>query len=498
MSSMAASAPELSGHEPFAFHGSIPDGSNSRFLASDLFQDLPAPVSKEHAHATMGMIATSPLAFAVRRRDPELVGPAAPTPGDTKRLSDIDDQDTLRAHVSFALVYRGRVPVLEDGDVAPGDPVGVIRRALGEALVHYYPLAGRLREVDGRKLVVDCTGEGVLFVEADADVRLAELERGAGLRPPFPCMDQLLFDVEGSSGVLDCPLMLIQVTRLLCGALVLMLRLNHTICDAIGLAQFLNAAGELARGLPMPTITPTWSRELLEARVPPRPSFPHREFDVLPPHGLPAGDMVLRSFTFGAAHIAAIKKHLPPLLRDTATTFDALTAFLWRARATALEIAPGEDALLVFIANFRGFPEVSLPAGYYGNACVPVTALANAAALRDRSIGDAVALVRQAKAVVTAEYVRSTLDVLVLRGRPCLALQNNMFVVSDNRHAGFNRVDFGWGEPVYGGPADTIFGVGFLVTAKDRDGQDAVVVPIVLPRPAMERFAAAVGKLCTA
>uniref|UniRef100_A0ACD5ZPM6 Uncharacterized protein n=1 Tax=Avena sativa TaxID=4498 RepID=A0ACD5ZPM6_AVESA len=445
---------------------------------------------------------TSPLAFAVRRRDPELVGPAAPTPGDTKRLSDIDDQDTLRAHVSFALVYRGRVPVLEDGDVAPGGPVGVIRRALGEALVHYYPLAGRLREVEGRKLVVDCTGEGVLFVEADADVRLAELERGAGLRPPFPCMDQLLFDVEGSSGVLDCPLMLIQVTRLLCGGLVLTLRLNHTICDAIGLAQFLNAVGELARGLPMPSITPSWSRELLEARSPATPSFTHREFDVLPPHGppppLPAGDMVMRTFTFGAAHIATIKKHLPPPLRDAATTFDALTAFLWRARATALETAPGEDALLVFIANFRGFPELSLPEGYYGNACVPVTALANAAALRHGSIGDAVALVRQAKAAVTPGYVRSTLDALVLRGRPCLALQNNMFVVSDNRHAGFYRVDFGWGEPVYGGPADTIFGVGFLVAVKDRNGQDAVAVPIVLPWPAMERFAAAVGKLCMA
>jgi hypothetical protein len=89
-----------------------------------------------------------------------------------------------------------------------------VRRALGEALVPYYPLAGRLREVDRRKLVVDCTGEGVLFVEADADVRLAELE-AAGLTPPFPCMDQLLFDVEGSGGVLGCPLLLIQVVYMI-------------------------------------------------------------------------------------------------------------------------------------------------------------------------------------------------------------------------------------------------------------------------------------------
>ena len=68
-------------------------------------------------------------------------------------------------------------------------------------------VARRLREVEGRKLVVDCTGEGVVFMEADC---MAELE-AAGLRPPFPCMDQLLFDVEGSGGVLNSPLLLIQV-----------------------------------------------------------------------------------------------------------------------------------------------------------------------------------------------------------------------------------------------------------------------------------------------
>jgi hypothetical protein len=72
-------------------------------------------------------------------------------------------------------------------------------------------LVGRLREVDGRKLVVDCTDKGVLFVEVDADVRLARrasCNHAAGLRP---FMEQLLLEVEGSSGMLDTPLMLIQV-----------------------------------------------------------------------------------------------------------------------------------------------------------------------------------------------------------------------------------------------------------------------------------------------
>ncbi|KAM0914308.1 hypothetical protein ACQ4PT_011518 [Festuca glaucescens] len=292
----------------------------------------------------------------------------------------------MRMHVSLALFYRRG----EDGV----DPAGIIRRALGEALVHYYPLAGRLREVENRKLVVDCTGEGVLFVEADADVRLAELE-AVGLRPPLPCWDQLLFDVEASSGVLNCPLLLIQVTRLLCGSFVFALRFNHTICDGIGIAQFMNAIAELARGLPSTTVAPVWSRELLEARDPPMPSFTHREFDLLLQPPPPAGDMVMRSFTFGASDLAAIKKSLPLPLRDTATTFEALTTFLWRARAAALELPPGGNAPLMIAANFRGAAEMSLPAGYYGNAAVPSTVMVDPAVLRGGSLGDAVALVRR-------------------------------------------------------------------------------------------------------
>nr|CAB3460159.1 unnamed protein product [Digitaria exilis] len=446
------------------------------------------PEPKEHIGAPA--MAAAAFTFAVRRREPVLVGPAAPTPRETKRLSDIDDQETLRGQVLFLFVYRGGAH-----DAGDRDPAAVIRRALGEALVPYYPLAGRLREVEDRKLVVDCTGEGVMFVEADADVRLPEIEKATGLKPPFPCMDQLLFDVDGSSGVLNCPLLLIQVTRLLCGGFVLAVRLNHTICDAIGLAQFMSAVAEHARGVPSPNTAPAWSRELLEARCPPNPpAFPHREFDAMPPPPPtpPPGDMVMRTFTFGPDDIAAIKRTL-----SATTTFEALTAALWRARTAALEVLPGEEVRVVSIANFRGVPNVGLPAGYYGNACVAVAAVTTAGALLAGSIGDAVELVRETKAAVTAEYVRSTVDLLVLRGRPRLAMAN-LFVVSDNRHAGFHRVDFGWGQPAYGGPAATLFGVSFYIHVgkkKNGAGEGEVGVMIVLPRPAMDRFASEVEKL---
>ena len=89
------------------------------------------------------------------------------------------------------------------------NPASVIREALAKTLVFYYPFAGRLKEGLERKLMVDCTGEGVLFIEAEADVTLKEF--GDALQPPFPCMDELLYDVPGSDGIIDSPLMLIQV-----------------------------------------------------------------------------------------------------------------------------------------------------------------------------------------------------------------------------------------------------------------------------------------------
>ncbi|CAN1121143.1 Benzyl alcohol O-benzoyltransferase [Linum perenne] len=44
------------------------------------------------------------------------------------------------------------------------DPVAVIRKALVETLVPYYSFAGRLSEGREKKHVVECTGEGVLFI----------------------------------------------------------------------------------------------------------------------------------------------------------------------------------------------------------------------------------------------------------------------------------------------------------------------------------------------
>jgi hypothetical protein len=125
-----------------------------------------------------------------------------PTPRELKRLSDLDDQEGLRFYRSGIFFYRG--------SPSRADPAKIIRGALAKTLVYYYPLAGRLLELPDRKLVVDCTGEGVWFVEADADVALDEF--GDTLCPPIPCAGELLcFPESNTAVVVNRPLLYIQV-----------------------------------------------------------------------------------------------------------------------------------------------------------------------------------------------------------------------------------------------------------------------------------------------
>ncbi|PAN46608.1 hypothetical protein PAHAL_9G197400 [Panicum hallii] len=435
------------------------------------------------------------LKFTVRRKPAVLVAPAAPTPRELKRLSDIDDQDGLRFHIPVIQFYR------RSALAGARDPAPVIRAAVAGALVHYYPFAGRLRELEGRKLAVECTGEGVLFIEADADVRLEHF--GDALQPPFPCLDELIFDVPGSSEVLGSPLLLFQVTRLACGGFILGVRLHHTMADAQGLVQFLGAVAELARGAATPTVRPVWGRELLEARDPPRPAFAHREYDVVPDTKgtiIPLDDMVHRSFFFGRQEVAAVRAHLPPHLRSRASTFDLLTGLLWKCRTAALAPDADEEMRMICIVNARGGKSgAAIPEGYYGNAFAFPVAVATAGDLAARPLGYAVELVKRAKGEVDVEYMRSVADLMVLRGRPHFTVVR-AYLASDVTKAGFGDLDFGWGRPVYGGPAKggvgAIPGVAsFLIPFRNAKGEDGIVVPMCLPGPAMDTFVRELGKL---
>ncbi|XP_048319554.1 alcohol acyl transferase 1 allele RGa-like [Ziziphus jujuba] len=441
----------------------------------------------------------SHLAFQVKRCIPELVVPAKPTPHEVKKLSDIDDQESLRFLIPAIWFYRNNSS--NNPSMEGKDPVKVIREALGKALVYYYPLAGRLTEDRNKKLMVDCNGQGVLFVEANAEVTFDQL--GHTIQPPSPFLNEFLYNVPGSDDILGCPLILIQVTRLLCGGFILALRVNHTMCDAFGLCQFMNALAEMAKGAQHPTIPPVWKRELLNARDPPRITRIHHEFpqestdDHHQDADLDQTNMVQFPLFLNSNQISAIRNHLPPHLRSTCTRFELLTACLWRCRTLALNLDPEEVVQISGLVNGRGKKStkgLNLPVGYYGNAFVYPSAVSKAGVLCKKPLGYAVELVKKAKSEMDEEYIRSFADLLVIRGRHRFKITKGYLVVSDVTSAGLDKIDFGWGLPEHAGPAIGFPLISFFMKYKV-GGEDGVVIPIWLPLFAVERFRQEVKKI---
>nr|GMD78100.1 methanol O-anthraniloyltransferase-like [Ipomoea batatas] len=426
------------------------------------------------------------MLFCVTRSKPQLIVPSTSTPHEQKPLSDIDDQGTFRFHVPVLMFYRNSVE--RRGE----DPAMAIKEGLAKALVFYYPLAGRIFEGENGKLIVNCNGKGVLFVEAQANVKLEQLG-DKSMQPPCPYLKQLLNTVSGSNGIIDCPLLLIQVTRFTCGGFALGIRFNHTMMDAQGFIQFVNAVSELAQGASVPSTLPIWERGLLTARPTPTITYEHNEFkdfDLSKTTRWWDFERLLRITKFinvqklaSSRELQAMKDQCP-----SSTTFEALSACLWRCRTIALLPDPNSTVLLTIIVNIRErLHDSKLPLGYYGNAIVLVSAVTTAKLLCSNPISYAAKLIREAKNTVNDDYVKSITDLMVTSGRPRGAVLRN-FLITDNSRFGYDDVDFGWGKPIFGGVYGVGYGVGFLVSHKRMEDTKGKLVALALPPLIMGKF----------
>uniref|UniRef100_A0A0A9HPT4 Uncharacterized protein n=1 Tax=Arundo donax TaxID=35708 RepID=A0A0A9HPT4_ARUDO len=378
------------------------------------------------------------LSFKARRSEAELVSPAQPTPHETKALSDIDDQRTLWYYKTVIAFFRS----LPGHSNLPDDPAKAIKAALAEALVYYYPIAGRLREPAGGKLAVDCTAEGVVVVEADVDVQLEEF--GKPLLPPYPCVEELLCEAGETRAVVRKPLLLMQITRLKCGGFVIGFHMCHNISDGFGMVQFIRAVAELARGEALPTILPIWKRDLLTAHNPsfithsnlaykPANDLDYKFEDVMlstnPEH------MIVQYFLFGPREMAAIRSHIGEHVASSTTTFEMLTAIMWRCRTIALGYKSNLRVRLMITMNARGKwnQHTLIPRGYYGNAHFSPIAEATVDELCGQPLAHTVELVRKTKLRVTKECMKSMVETISLTRQWPPRMMDRIYEVSDTK-----------------------------------------------------------------
>ncbi|CAH1417387.1 unnamed protein product [Lactuca virosa] len=265
--------------------------------------------------------------------------------------------------------------------------------------------------------------------------------------------------------------------------------------DGPGFAQFLSASDEITRGASTPSTLPVWQRELLFARDTPCVTFDHHEYNDFTNTKYPImtlDTMHQKSFFFGSTELSAIRRFFPETLKHC-STFDMLSASLWRCRTIALDPNLEDEIRFMFPVNARTMFNPPLLVGYYGNCLATACAISTARDLLHEPLGYAIELVRKAKALVSEEYVRSTIDLMAIRGRRFTSTFAWTFTISNLSRVGLNEVDFGWGKAAYGGPAtgglDFLPGVlSYYMSSTNKKGESGIMVLISLPSGPMEKF----------
>ncbi|KAF3337200.1 omega-hydroxypalmitate O-feruloyl transferase-like protein [Carex littledalei] len=416
----------------------------------------------------------------VYKNEPTLVPPMVETKHGLYYLSNLDQNIAVTVQTIYCFKSQ---------DKSNEQVFDTLRESLSKVLVDFYPLAGRLTVSDEGKLIVDCTGEGAVFVEAQAECDLVKI--GDITKPDPSMLGTLVYNIPGAKNILEIPPLVAQVTRFKCGGFVLGLAMNHCMFDGIGAMEFVNSWAETSRGTTSP-IPPFSNRSILKPRNPLFVNFPHNEFTELDDSSNSSINLyqeealLYQSFNFNQERLNHIKTlAMQDGTLEKCTTFEVLAAFVWRARSEAMGFDPNKRTKLLFAVDGRSRLNPPLPNRYFGNGIVLTNSICKVGELLSNPLSYTVGLVQDAIKMVTDDYIRSAVDYFEMtRLRPSLA---STLLITTWSRLDFHSTDFGWGEPVQSGPVTlpekevTLF----LSSGKEKKN---INVLLGLPSSAMERF----------
>ncbi|KAK4725645.1 hypothetical protein R3W88_030562 [Solanum pinnatisectum] len=345
-------------------------------------------------------------------------------------LSHLDTDRNLNFTFRYLRVY-----VNDDTTQHKPDPYEVLTSSLSAALVHYYQFAGSPPSSVGQPSRASLSsGNGVPVILSTVDCTLASINYLDD--PDYTFAEKLVPDPRDEEA-LTRPLIL-QLNRFKCGGWVFERRFI-TRC--------------IARGENGMKIEPVWDRSnLFGPRNPPRVEFPVHEFLSLDRDSSPyleSGKPAVREcFEVKDEWLDRLKGFLHEQSGSNYTTFEALGAFIWRAKAKASKISDDETVKYAYLTNIRRRVKPPLPAGYWGNGCVPIYVQLLAKDLINEPIWKAADAIKKSKDIITDEYVRSFIDFQELHYDEGISSGNRVSAFTDWRHVGHETVDFGWGGPV--------------------------------------------------
>ncbi|XP_062233435.1 hydroxycinnamoyltransferase 4-like [Phragmites australis] len=405
----------------------------------------------------------------------EVVVPAEETPAGAVWMSNLD-LAARRGYTPTVYFYRA--------DGKPGFFAGdALKDSLARALVAFYPLAGRLGLDDTGRVQIDCTGEGAVFVTARSDYVLDNL-----MNEFVPCNEMRdLFVPATPAPNPPCALLFVQVTYLRCGGVVLGLAVHHSVVDARSAAHFVETWASIARGSTGDApVLPCFDHKLLSARPTRAVLYDHPEYkpDPTPVHPVTASTYESAIITLTKAQVIALKARCAG-----ASTFRAVVALVWQCACRARSLPPDAETRLHSMIDMRARLAPPLPSGYFGNAVIRTSALA--------TVGEVVAnpvdyAARRLLAATSQgdDYARSLVDYLEdvdAMNLPRSGISRAHLRAISWMGMSLHDSDFGWGVPVFMGPALMYYsGFVYVMQAPGKDG--AVALALSLEPETMPEF----------
>ncbi|XP_020266557.1 putrescine hydroxycinnamoyltransferase 1-like [Asparagus officinalis] len=379
-----------------------------------------------------------------------IVAPSDETPKRRMWLSNFDLAFGVREHLPSIYHYRPN-----------GNPnffkVETLKASLSKALVHFYPLAGRLEVGPDGRIEINCTGEGVLFTVARCRY---DVDAFGVFAPSEEMRQELVPTVESSQP--PCMLFMVQVTFFKGGDVTLGLLSHHTAADGRSYFHFIKTWTDIARGITNISLLPFFDRSLLRARSPPSVTVdlieykkpPHSDFNTFrsPP---PFNTAIL---TLSKNQVTALKKSTNK--DKPSSTFKAVIAHVWRSSCIAPRLYP------------------PLPTGYFGNAILRTSEGAKVRDIVSNSLELAGEKIQQAVAKADDEFARSLIDYLEMGNdeREWFLTKGDLLVISWLGMPIY-EVDFGWGKPEFMRRANMFCGgVGYIMDGPGGSGDVSVVM----------------------
>lgn len=414
------------------------------------------------------------------------------------------DQIGFINHIPTAYFYRP----------SPTDTSNTLKESLGRALVPFYPLAGRLRRIEGGRLELNCNAMGAQFLEAESESKLDEFGPNLSYCPSE--LDQLSPSVDYSSPIEEQPLLLVKLTRFSCGSISLGLTISHVVADGLSALHFTTEWARLSRGEPIAKM-PFLDRKALRAGDHPplelssAINLDHSDFH-RPPLLLGQSSSVEERkkkctgalLKLSKEHVAKLKTMANEGLSSTSkpyTRYEILAGFIWRCACKARKHRDEQPTAMGVCADSRRRMRPPLPVEYFGNAAFIVTATCSAGELLSKPLGFAASKVREAVGKVTEDYVLSAID-YVKRQRDLTKFQDfNGLWSCQGPHFGNPNVvvmswmglpvyglDFGWGKEIHMDPGTHEHFDGESTILSDPKGDGSLLVKVNLQVEHMDIF----------